>query len=227
MSFKEELFTILLNQTDLGWQTILANLLAALIVGLVIYVTYGISHMGTIYSRKFNVSLIVLTVLTAMALTVIGNNMAMSLGMVGALSIVRFRTAIKDSRDTVFIFWAIIAGICCGAQDYIVASLGSAIVFLVISIAGFVKNEQRVLLVIKARKSKEAEIQSVVFKLFNRQAVLRVKNSSRDDIEFIYEINQRIMLKAETRGSGINDTIYAIGDIDYVNIVLQNDEVSN
>ena len=73
-----------------------------------------ISHRGTIYSKKFNVSLVVLTVLTSMVMTVIGNNVALSLGMVGALSIVRFRTAIKDSRDTVYIFWTIIVGICCG-----------------------------------------------------------------------------------------------------------------
>ncbi|MFR6099324.1 MAG: DUF4956 domain-containing protein [Longibaculum sp.] len=58
----------------------------------------------------------------------------MSLGMVGALSIVRFRTAIKDSRDTTYIFWAIIVGICCGVGDYLVASVGTAVVFIVLLI---------------------------------------------------------------------------------------------
>ena len=75
---------------------------------------YYVAHAGTVYSRKFNVSLVVLTVLTSTVMTVIGNNIALSLGMVGALSIVRFRTAIKDSRDTVYIFWCIVAGIACG-----------------------------------------------------------------------------------------------------------------
>ena len=64
-----------------------------------------------------------LTVITTTVMIVIGNNIALSLGMVGALSIVRFRTAIKDSRDTVYIFWAIVVGICCGAGDYVVAAV--------------------------------------------------------------------------------------------------------
>lgn len=69
-----------------------------------------------------------MTVLTTTVMTVIGNNIALSLGMVGALSIVRFRTAIKDSRDTVYIFWTVIVGICCGVGDYLVASAGSVLV---------------------------------------------------------------------------------------------------
>lgn len=72
--------------------------------GFFIFLSYAISHRGTIYSRKFNASLVILAVLTGTVMTVIGNNIALSLGMVGALSIVRFRTAIKDSRDTVYIF---------------------------------------------------------------------------------------------------------------------------
>lgn len=73
----------------------------------------------------------ILAALTGTVMTVIGNNIALSLGMVGALSIVRFRTAIKDSRDTVYIFWSIIVGICCGVGDYLVAAVGSAVVFLI------------------------------------------------------------------------------------------------
>ena len=63
-------------------------------------------------------------------MNVIGNNIALSLGMVGALSIVRFRTAIKDPRDTAYIFWGIAVGICCGVSDYLVAGLGSALIFV-------------------------------------------------------------------------------------------------
>ena len=111
---------------NLTLDTICAHLIVALVLGALIYLSYYISHSGTIYSKKFNVSLVMLTVLTAMVMTVIGNNLALSLGMVGALSIVRFRTAIKDSRDTAYIFWTIIVGICCGAGDYIVAGIGSA-----------------------------------------------------------------------------------------------------
>lgn len=76
----------------------------SIVLGLIISLSYWLSHSGTIYSQKFNINLVTLTVLMATVMTVIGNNIALSLGMVGALSIVRFRTAIKDARDTTYIF---------------------------------------------------------------------------------------------------------------------------
>ena len=116
---RQELYQILVNQEMISWQTIIVQILMSAVLGAVIYISYHISHKGTIYSKKFNVSLVLLTLLTGMVMTVIGSNIALSLGMVGAVSIVRFRTAIKDSRDTVYIFWAIVAGICCGVGSYL------------------------------------------------------------------------------------------------------------
>lgn len=97
---------------NLSFQDMILHILVAALLSVVIYVSYAYTHSGTAYSKKFNVSLMTLTVLTATVMTVIGNNVALSLGMVGALSVVRFRTAIKDSRDTVYIFWTIVVGIC-------------------------------------------------------------------------------------------------------------------
>lgn len=136
---------------SLNTEQIILNILVAVILGGVIYLSYYFTHAGGVYSKKFNVSLITLTVLTATVMTVIGNNIALSLGMVGALSIVRFRTAIKDSRDTTYIFWTIIVGICCGVGDYVVACVGSGVVFLVLLVLGRVKNDNRILLIIRAR----------------------------------------------------------------------------
>lgn len=93
---------------NLSFQDMILHILVAALLSVVIYVSYAYTHSGTAYSKKFNVSLMTLTVLTATVMTVIGNNVALSLGMVGALSVVRFRTAIKDSRDTVYIFWTIV-----------------------------------------------------------------------------------------------------------------------
>lgn len=107
---------------NLSFQDMILHILVAALLSVVIYVSYAYTHSGTAYSKKFNVSLMTLTVLTATVMTVIGNNVALSLGMVGALSVVRFRTAIKDSRDTVYIFWTIVVGICCGVGDYVVAA---------------------------------------------------------------------------------------------------------
>jgi len=94
---------------------IVSNISIATLLSFGIFISYWYTHVGTAYSKKFNVSLVTLTILTSTVMIVIGNNIALSLGMVGALSIVRFRTAIKDSRDTTYIFWAIIVGISTGA----------------------------------------------------------------------------------------------------------------
>ena len=112
---REYLLNLLSQGKSLSVEEIFLYIAMAVAIGLVIYLSYWITHAGTIYSKKFNVSLVMLTVLTCTVMLVIGNNIALSLGMVGALSIVRYRTAIKDSRDTAYIFWAVIGGICCGA----------------------------------------------------------------------------------------------------------------
>ena len=133
---KETIYNLLTQQGDMTWQQITMHILVSAVIGLLIFISYVISHKGTIYSKKFGVTLVVLTVMTGTVMTVIGNNIALSLGMVGALSIVRFRTAIKDSRDTVYIFWTIIVGICCGVGDYLVAAVGKFCYFSYLSYHG-------------------------------------------------------------------------------------------
>ena len=225
---RSQIFNLIKDQQTLSWEQIAANILVSGILGFLIFISYMISHRGTIYSKKFNVSLVVLTVLTSMVMTVIGNNVALSLGMVGALSIVRFRTAIKDSRDTVYIFWTIIVGICCGVGDFIVAGIGSAFVFILFLILGAIKNNNRMLVIIRGNRTKEAQIQAVMYKFFGAKAVLRVKNSTTESIEFIYEMTAKMLTLAERKNNiGICDEIYKIGDIEYVNTVMQNDEISN
>lgn len=225
---RSRIFNLIKDQPTLSWEQIAANILVSGILGFLIFISYMISHRGTIYSKKFNVSLVVLTVLTSMVMTIIGNNVALSLGMVGALSIVRFRTAIKDSRDTVYIFWTIIVGICCGVGDFIVAGIGSAFVFILFLILGAIKNNNRMLVIIRGNRTKEAQIQAEMYKFFGAKAVLRVKNSTTESIEFIYEITAKLLSQAERKNNiGICDEIYKIGNIEYVNTVMQNDEVSN
>ena len=225
---RSQIFNLIKDQTTLTWEQIAANILVSGIIGFLIFISYMISHKGTIYSKKFNVSLVVLTVLTSMVMTVIGNNVALSLGMVGALSIVRFRTAIKDSRDTVYIFWTIIVGICCGVGDFIVAGIGSVFVFILLLIFGAIKNNNRMLVIIRGARAKEAQIQAVMYKFFGAKAVLRVKNSTENSIEFIYEITAKMLTQAERKNNvGICDEIYRLGNIEYVNTVMQNDEISN
>ena len=224
---REKIYSLFTNPSDMTWQQILMNISAAAVLGMFIFISYLISHRGTIYSKKFNASLVILTVLTGTVMTVIGNNIALSLGMVGALSIVRFRTAIKDSRDTVYIFWAIIIGICCGVGDYLVASIGSVITFFVIFILGCIKSDNRILLIVRADRAKQPMIKSQVYKLFSGKAILRVENTTQDTVELIYELTQKMVRKAEKGEVNITDSIYKLENIEYVNLVMQNDEISN
>ena len=224
---KQTLFQLLQNQGDLTLEQIITRIAVSALLGVVIFVSYAISHRGTIYSRKFNVSLVVLTVLTGTVMIVIGNNIALSLGMVGALSIVRFRTAIKDSRDTLYIFWAIIVGICCGVANFFVAAAGSTAVFLVLLLFGAVRSDSRMLVIIRSQRRSEAKLEALVFQSFDRRARLRVKNTSPEDVELIYEISEKIMNRAKRKNPNLSDAFYAIEGVEYVNFVMQNDEISN
>lgn len=223
---KDVLLDLLEQGGTLTVEEIFYHIVAAACISFVIYISYWYTHTGTTYSKKFNVSLISLTILTATVMTVIGNNVALSLGMVGALSIVRFRTAIKDSRDTTYIFWAIIVGICCGVGDYIVASTGSGIVFVILLIFGRIRNDNRILLIVRGALSNERNIEGIVFEYFDKKAVLRVKNTTPQNIEMIFEMDRKAYEHAQLMEVGIIERLYQLEQMEYVNIVSQSDEIS-
>lgn len=217
---------MLAESGTLTTEEIFMHILTAVILGLFIYISYYISHSGTAYSRKFNISLVCLTVLTATVMTVIGNNLSLSLGMVGALSIVRFRTAVKDTRDTIYIFWTIVVGICCGVADYLVACMGSAVIFVILLIMDHVKNENRVLLIVKGSRMHADEIEKVIFSYFDQKATLRTKNTTPTSVEFIYELSRKILTQSSKNGKSITTCLYEIPDTQYVDIVAQSDEIN-
>ena len=228
------LYEIISNSGNLSTEDIIIRIVVAAALGGAIFLSYWITHSGTIYSRKFNITLLTLTILTATVMTVIGNNIALSLGMVGALSIIRFRTSIKDSRDTIYIFWTIIVGICCGVGDYVVAGVGSSVVFLVLLLFGRVRSENRMLLIIRAQRDREEEIRKILFYYFKKPPVIKAQNTTETTVEFIYEVNHKMLAAAQRNqavaadGSkpSLNDQLYALGGVHYVNLVVQSDEIT-
>ena len=214
---------------ELTGEVILLRLAVSAVIAGFLFLSYRLSHSGSIYSAKFNVSLVALTVITTTVMIVIGNNLALSLGMVGALSIVRFRTAIKDSRDTVYIYWAIVVGICCGAGHFPVDAAGSAVVFLLLLLFGRIRTDNRALLILRTARVNESRVESLFFQYYNRKAVLRAKNTTDESTEYIYELNGKYLRKPageKAAGRSITDAVYEIGGIEYFNIVMQNDEIS-
>ncbi|MCL2392701.1 MAG: DUF4956 domain-containing protein [Oscillospiraceae bacterium] len=220
------LLDILEHSGGLSVQDIVLRMAAASLLSIVIFISYWFTHAGTSYSKKFNVSLVTLTILSCTVITVIGNNIALALGMAGALSIVRFRTAIKDSRDTTYIFWAVIVGLCSGVGDFWTAIIGSGVVFIVMLLMGRVRNENRILLIIKAQKSLESEIEGTVFQHFNMKPVLRVKNTTPESVEFIFEMGRNTYNRTYKSEKNITQLLYEKDGVEYVNIVTQNDEIS-
>lgn len=108
------------------------GLLTALVMGAIIYFVYRKFYTGVIYSRSFAITLVGMTVLTAMVTLAISTNIVISLGMVGALSIVRFRTAIKDPLDLLYLFWAITTGITAGAGMYVLVLVAAVVMTVMV-----------------------------------------------------------------------------------------------
>ncbi len=114
--------------------TIMVDMLLALVIGILIYEIYKRYFNGVVYSRSFAMTLIGMTVLTCMVTLAISTNIVISLGMVGALSIVRYRTAIKEPLDIMYLFWAITMGITIGASMYLLAAAGMLFMLILIAV---------------------------------------------------------------------------------------------
>lgn len=227
---KETLYNLLVNQSGVGTLTpvdIVLNLTAAGAISVLIYISYRTTHSGTVYSARFNVSLVMLTLITTTVMCVIGNNIALSLGMVGALSIVRFRTAIKDPRDTTYIFWTVAVGICCGVSDYLVAIIGSLFIFVFLIVFGFVRNNERTLIIMRGSVGAIQRAGLLLEQYFDRKANLRVSNTSKGGAaEAIYEVSSLLLSKYGKRNGDLRGQLVEIEDLESVSIVRQEDEIS-
>jgi uncharacterized membrane protein YhiD involved in acid resistance len=175
--------------SDISIWKILITLGVAFFIGLFIYILYKRIFSGVLYSKSFNVSLIGMTMVTAMVIIAINSNLVLSLGMVGALSIVRFRTPIKDPTDLIFLFWSAVAGIVAGAGFFTLAIAGSIIVGLVLVL--FIKSmaaETPYLLVVNCDGDEsEKEVHSQLTSLVKRYNV-KQKTVKHGNTELTMEV---------------------------------------
>ena len=167
---------------------ILLSLIVTFVIGVFIVYIYKKTYSGVVYSKSFSLCIILLGMVTAMVIRTISSNLALSLGMVGALSIVRFRTAIKEPTDTVFMFWSITAGIMAGAGLYIVAiiaSLGIGILYFLGYMLGF-KAKHQYLFIVKYDTNIDKEILRELNKL--PKTKLKSKSISKNTVELTFEL---------------------------------------
>lgn len=226
---KEALYNgLITSQGALTLEDVIINFLAACVISTLIYLSYRLSHSGAVYSQKFNVSLVMLVLVTTLVMNVIGNNIALSLGMVGALSIVRFRTAIKDPRDTAYIFWAIAVGICCGVSDYLIAGIGTFIIFLFLALFGVVRDNERIMVVVRMDVEAVETVENAMISLFEGKAILRVDNQSVEDksAEVIYEVSDKMMNAAQKKNGVCSKLLSEIDGVKSVSFVRQDDEIN-
>ncbi len=217
----------LTNTEALSMKIIIMNNVIALIAAFFIMFTYKISHTGSLYSRKFNVSLGSVTIITTMIMSVISNNVALSLGMVGALSIIRFRTAVKDVRDATFIFWAIAVGIGCGVSQYALISVGSVFLLLFLIIAGKGFTSSSKLLVIQGKLAALSRIEAELSSYLDRDIQPSMRNVTDSGFELVYSVDEGLLRRAEKKNQAdISEKLIKITGIDRVNVIDQKDELS-
>ena len=199
-----------------GWMIAL-SIGAALLFAAIMWGAYLLANGAESYQPKFAATLIALALISTILMDLIQSNLALSLGMLGSLSIVRFRTNIKDPRDIGFIFWAMAIGIASATQSYLIGIIGSVVLGAVMIITkkrG--EAERQLLLVIRGSNTDLDGIQNVV-KSCTRTNLVKAKNILSDSFELVYEIQI-----PEKNGNQVIENIFELGGIDSVNLLAQN-----
>ena len=205
-------------QVKMPIQTVLLVLLVAFLVSLIIYLTYKNTYTGVLYNPRFNVSLIMITMVTTMVMVVIGSNISVSLGMVGALSIIRFRTAVKDPRDTAFIFWCVVSGLACGTQNYTIVIVGSVFICLILFLfKKFTTKNNKYVLIIKGKSFDLKEVEKTLDKKL-KDYICKGKYISVNGMETIYDVK----IKDSKISDDIIVSLSKVSGVNTINIVSSN-----
>ncbi len=177
------------NITSISILDIAISLVLAFGLGVFIFFIYKKTFSGVMYSSSFALTLIALTMITTVVILAVSSNVVLSLGMVGALSIVRFRTAIKEPSDIAFLFWAIAVGIVLAAGMIPLAIIGSVIIGLIILIFANKKTSDNPYIIVISCADHDSELRAKEF--INQQvsrAVIKSKSAQKGAIELNYEI---------------------------------------
>lgn len=196
-----------------------ASLLMALVLASVMMLVYRLCHDSLTYNRKFNITLMMLSLASSLLLTLIAANPALSLGALGALSICRIRTNTRDPRDLGFVFWSLLIGISSTLQAYLVGLAGTALLSIVMLTLG--RRDRRkdgVTVVVRGKKEMIPQVQAVLGQISG--SAIRSKNIFHDSFELVY-----CLKSASAEESGILDIFNHMQGIDSVNVLAPQTEV--
>jgi uncharacterized membrane protein YhiD involved in acid resistance len=168
---------------------ILVALGISCIIGLFIYTVYKKTYTGVMYSSSFGIALIGMNLITTLVILAVSSNLIASLGMVGALSIVRFRTVVKEPLDLVYLFWSITAGIIVGVGLIPLVIIGSLLIGIILFVFVNRKTVDTPYIVVLNLDNEEAEKNSLaLLRNFTKKHVVKSKNVSRNGIELTVEV---------------------------------------
>ena len=199
----------------------LLSLAAAFLIGIFIYLVYRKTYNGVMYSRSFKVSLLAILLVTCLVIQGVTSNVVLSLGMVGALSIVRFRTAVKDPMDLVFLFWAIGEGILCGAFLLPLAIIGCPVVGIFLLVfANRQQLDSPYLLIVRMEESEaEQKVTELLQKVVKRMTLKSKTITGEQGMELIFEVcpqnGQSTFVNEISRMDGVQSAVMVSYDGNY------------
>ncbi|MBQ8402637.1 MAG: DUF4956 domain-containing protein [Clostridia bacterium] len=165
-------------------------LVIAFALGLFIYYRYKLTYSGVMFSRSFGISLVVLSMISTFIILAVTSNVVLSLGMVGALSIVRFRSAIKDPLDIVYLFWSLSVGIVLGAKQYFLAILGSLIIGAILVVLSKVGRNGQDYIIILEFSDADAEQNAIsVVKESGKRMSIKTKTITDTSMEATFAVS--------------------------------------
>lgn len=177
---------------------VVLNLFVALLCGLIVSIVYRFVYNGPGYSTNFVNSITILTIITALVIMVIGNNLARAFGLVGAMSIIRFRTAVRDTLDIIFIFYALAVGMASGVGLHGIAIGGTIVVSLVIIVLvkSRIANPKKEHFLLQMNYSSaidfENEINAILQKFCKKVKLISIKSQDEDkQVEALFQIDIR------------------------------------
>tara|TARA_B100000767_G_C19715501_1_gene514741 strand:- start:581 stop:1267 length:687 start_codon:yes stop_codon:yes gene_type:complete len=210
---------------------IIINLILSFIFGLIISLVYKKTHKGLSYSQSFMITNVFVSVIVCMVIMIIGNNLARAFALVGALSIIRFRTVVKDTKDTAYIFWSLASGMATGTGSYFLAVAGNVLISLIAYIffktnyGSIIKSEFILQFRIKTGDKKISNDYNEVLSKYTKTQTLLSSESSDDkksikvslDIIMKEDLSQNSLLEEISSIAGLSEVVIiaAKTDIDY------------
>jgi uncharacterized membrane protein YhiD involved in acid resistance len=202
--------------TELSVLSIASTLLFSFALGLLIFFVYRFSYKGVMYSKTFNVTLIAISMITASIILAITSNIILSLGMVGALSIVRFRTAIKDPIDVAYMFWAVCTGIVSGAGLWKLGLMSSVVIGIILFMFSRISDVRSPYLLVICYQTEETNDQ--VFRLIESEAKryrLKSKVFNGEQYELTVEIRESKKTAGIVNRIGAHDNVNSVALLGY------------